>query len=134
MTVASIVLMSQTFVLPHNSYQLTVITRGLWAALGSLLGLFGGFVLMRQFFPHVPLFRHLIMETPDTVAINQAEMLADYSRLLNQTGVTTTPLRPSGKARFGDEIVQVVSDGSMIEKGASVTVIEVHGSRIVVEE
>ena len=133
MTIASIVLMSQTFVLPQNSYQLTVITRGLWAALGSLLGLFGGFVLMRQFFPHLPLFRHLIMEMPDAVAIDQAEKLADFSALLNQTGLTTTPLRPSGKARFGDEIVQVVSDGSMIEKGAEVTVIDVQGAKIVVE-
>lgn len=134
MTIASIVLMSQTFVLPHNSYQLTVITRGLWAALGSLIGLFGGFVLIRQFFPHVPLFRHLIMEAPDAVAIDQAEKLADFSRLLGQTGTTTTPLRPSGKARFGDEIVQVVSDGSMIDKGASVTVVDVQGAKIVVED
>lgn len=133
MTIASIVLMSQTFVLPQNSYQLTVITRGLWAALGSLLGLFGGFVLMRQLFPHIPLFRHLIMETPDTVAIDQAEKLADYSALMHQTGVTTTPLRPSGKARFGDQIVQVVSDGSMIDKGSTVTVVEVQGAKIVVE-
>lgn len=134
MTVAAIVLMSQTFVLPHNAYQLGVITRGLWAALGSLLGLFGGFVLMRQLFPHVPLFRHLIMETPDAIAIDRAEMLADYSRFLNETGLTTTPLRPSGKARFGDEIVQVVSDGSMIDKGVSVTAVDVRGAKIVVEE
>ncbi|PAY20391.1 nodulation protein NfeD [Rhodopirellula sp. SM50] len=134
MTIASIVLMSQTFVLPQNSYQLAVITRGLWAALGSLLGLFGGFVLMRQFFPHLPLFRHLIMETPDVEAIHQAEKLADFSALLHHTGQTTTPLRPSGKARFGDQIVQVVSDGSMIDKGVSVTVIDVQGAKVVVEE
>ncbi|MCA9136920.1 MAG: hypothetical protein KDB00_09175 [Planctomycetales bacterium] len=133
MTIASIVLMSQTFVIPHNSYQLAVITRGIWAALGSLLGLFGGFVLMRQFFPHLPLFRHLIMEAPDVEAIDQAEKLADFSALLHQTGITTTPLRPSGKARFGDQIVQVVSDGSMVEKGAPVTVVEVKGAKIVVE-
>jgi membrane-bound ClpP family serine protease len=133
MTIAAIVLMSQTFVLPHNSYQLTVITRGLWAALGSLLGLFGGFVLMRQLFPHLPLFRHLIMETPDAVAIEQAEKLVDLNFLLHQTGTTTTPLRPSGKARFGDRIVQVVSDGSMVDKGAEVTVVDVQGAKVVVE-
>jgi membrane-bound ClpP family serine protease len=134
MTIASIVLMSQTFVLPQNSYQLTVITRGLWAALGSVMAMLGGFVLVRQFLPHVPLFRHLMMETPDLVEIERAEMLADYSRLLNQTGVTTTPLRPSGKARFGEETVQVVSDGSMIDKGVAVTVVEVRGARVMVEE
>lgn len=134
MTIAAIVLMSQTFVLPQNSYQLTVVTKGLWGAIGSLLGLFGGFVLMRQLFPHVPLFKHLVMEAPDAVAIEEAEKLADFSGLLHQSGITTTPLRPSGKARFGDDTLQVVSDGSMIEKGVSVTVIEVQGVKIVVEE
>nr|WP_286178236.1 NfeD family protein [Rhodopirellula sp. JC639] len=89
---------------------------------------------MRQFFPHLPLFRHLVMETPDAQAIDQAEKLADFSALLNQTGQTTTPLRPSGKARFGDQIVQVVSDGSMIDKGVSVTVVDVQGAKVVVEE
>ncbi|MEO1525252.1 MAG: NfeD family protein [Planctomycetota bacterium] len=133
MTIASIVLMSQTFVLPQNSYQLGVITRGIWAALGGVLGLFGGFVLMRQLFPHVPLFKHLIMETPDAVAIDEAEKMADYGWLLNQSGETTTPLRPSGKARFGDDIVQVVSDGAMVEKGVSVKVVEVQGAKVVVE-
>ncbi|MEO1618558.1 MAG: NfeD family protein [Planctomycetota bacterium] len=133
MTIASIVLMSQTFVLPQNSYQLTVITRGIWIALISLVGLFGGFLVMRKFFPHMPLFKHLIMETPDVLAINEAEKLADFAALLNQTGVATTPLRPSGKARFGDDVIQVVSDGSMINKGAQVTVIEVQGAKVVVE-
>lgn len=133
MTIASIVLMSQTFVLPQNSYQLGVITRGVWAALGGLLGLFGGFVLMRQLFPHVPLFKHLIMETPDAGTIDEAEKIADYRWLMNQTGESTTPLRPSGKAKFGDEIVQVVSDGSMIEKGAAVKVVDVQGAKVVVE-
>ncbi|MEM0925586.1 MAG: NfeD family protein, partial [Planctomycetota bacterium] len=133
MTISSIVLMSQTFVLPQNSYQLTVITRGIWGALISLVGLFGGFFMMRKFFPHLPLFRHLVMETPDVLAIDQAEKLADFTALLNQIGTTTTPLRPSGKAKFGDEIIQVVSDGSMIEKGARVTVVEVQGAKVVVE-
>ncbi|OYP35712.1 hypothetical protein CGZ80_11060 [Rhodopirellula sp. MGV] len=133
MTIGAIVLMSQTFVLPKNSYQLTVVTRGLWAAIVSLLGMVGGFVLMRQLFPHVPLFRHLIMETPDAMAIDEAERLADFGWLLGQQGMTTTPLRPSGKAQFGDQIVQVVSDGSSIDKGNPVKVIEVQGTRVVVE-
>ena len=133
MTIASIVLMSQTFVLPQNSYQLAVITRGVWAALGGVFGLVGGFVLMRQLFPHVPLFKHLIMETPDAVAIDEAEKMADFTWLLNQTGETTTPLRPSGKAKFGDEIVQVVSDGAMVEKGVPIRVVDVQGAKVVVE-
>ena len=81
--------------LPQNSYQLGVITRGVWAALGGVLGLFGGFVLMRQLFPHVPLFKHLIMETPDAQAIDEAEKLARLSATCSTRPVkATTPLAP----------------------------------------
>ncbi len=73
------------------------------------------------------------MEAPDTIALDASEKLVDYSHLMNQTGTATTPLRPSGKARFGDQIIQVVSDGGMIDKGTPVLVIDVQGGKVVVE-
>ena len=127
MTLLALVLMSQTFVVPKNMYQLGVLTRGLWVAIGGLFGLFGGFLVMRWLFPHVPLFNALVMETPDSSAVDQAERLANFNHLQGKVGKTTTPLRPSGKARFGDEIIQVVSEGSMVDSGAEIRVIDVFG-------
>ncbi|MFG0263254.1 MAG: NfeD family protein, partial [Novipirellula sp. JB048] len=75
----------------------------------------------------------LTMEPPDAAAVSEAEKLADFSHLQGQAGVATTPLRPAGKARFGDQIVQVVSDGTPIASGDAVRVCEVHGTRVVVE-
>lgn len=134
LTLLGIVLMSQTFVLPRNVYQVEVLTRSIWIALGGLASTIAGFFLVRQFLPHVPILRNLVMEQGDVARIEASERLADFGYLRGQVGATTTPLRPAGKARFGNEIVAVVSDGTSIESGHSVRVIEVKGNRIVVED
>tara|TARA_R110002073_G_scaffold8761_9_gene46920 strand:+ start:1313 stop:3688 length:2376 start_codon:yes stop_codon:yes gene_type:complete len=133
LTVLGIVLMSQTFIVPRNVYQLQVLTQSIWTALFAGFGLIGGFIAFRMLMPHVPLLGSLTMEPPDTAAVNEAEKLADYTHLQGQVGTATTPLRPAGKARFGDQIVQVVSDGTPIASGDPVRVFEIHGTRIVVE-
>lgn len=133
LTVLGVVLMSQTFVIPRNVYQVQVLTRGIWVALGGAGGLVGGFVVMRMMLPHVPLLRGLVMEAPNEEVISESEKLGDYSALLGKTGTATTPLRLSGKARFGDQIVQVVSDGTPISAGDRVRVSEVHATKVVVE-
>ena len=134
LTMLGVVLMSQTFVIPRNVYQLEVFTRGIWIALGSLAAMIGGLVLIRALMPSVPLFRGLVMETPDALEAETRERLADFTHLQGQEGVATTPLRPSGKARFGDELVAVVSDGTAIGSGEAIRVLEVRGNRVVVEK
>lgn len=55
-----------------------------------------------------------------------------HRHLLNQIGETLSPLRPGGTAQFGDERIDVVSDGSAIEVGQKIRVILVEGHRVVV--
>jgi membrane-bound serine protease (ClpP class) len=42
-------------------------------------------------------------------------------------------LRPAGSAEFGDQRLDVVSDGDLVPKGSRVRVNHVEGSRVVVE-
>ena len=56
------------------------------------------------------------------------------NELIGQEGITITTLRPSGMALIGDERIDVVSDGTYIEKDKKVQVIAVEGMRIVVRE
>ena len=128
-----IVLMSQTFILPQNAFQYQILNRGIWTALSAVLGTITGLVAMRFMLPHVPIFNGLIMEPANDSQITEAEKLADYSNLLGLVGVTTTPLRPAGKINIDEQLVQVVSDGAVIPSGHSVRVIEVNGTRVVVE-
>ncbi len=52
---------------------------------------------------------------------------------LGQIGETTSPLRPGGKARFDDKIINVVSDAGMIDAGVRVKIIGASGHDAVVE-
>jgi len=52
--------------------------------------------------------------------------------LINQIGTALTNLRPSGTAVINGKRVDVVTEGSMIERGTPVKVIAVEGLRVVV--
>jgi membrane-bound serine protease (ClpP class) len=54
--------------------------------------------------------------------------------LLGAIGVAATPLRPAGKVKFGDEYLDVVAEGSFVQPGTRVQVIEIEGNRVVVKE
>ncbi|MFS0839628.1 NfeD family protein [Paenibacillus sp. 1P03SA] len=54
--------------------------------------------------------------------------------LVGQTGTSLTPLRPSGTAQFGEDRVDVVTEGGFIPAGRLVKVVLVEGSRVVVHE
>jgi len=58
----------------------------------------------------------------------------DLSGLNNQTGTAYTDLRPSGKATIGDQRIDVVTEGTMIDKDTPVRVVAVEGNRVVVRE
>ncbi|MBN2020269.1 MAG: hypothetical protein JW749_08595 [Sedimentisphaerales bacterium] len=51
---------------------------------------------------------------------------------VGQEGEAMSRLRPAGKARFGDAVVDVVAEGEFIDKGIKVKIIEIHGNRVVV--
>jgi membrane-bound serine protease (ClpP class) len=52
--------------------------------------------------------------------------------LVGRTGVAVTALRPAGTARFGESLLDVVSEGMFIPAGTAVTVVRVEGPRVVV--
>jgi len=56
----------------------------------------------------------------------------DLKALVGQEGVAMTQLRPSGMARFGDEKVDVVAEGEVIERNTRVKIVEVESNRVVV--
>ena len=136
MVLLSLVLAVQTFVLPTNSYQYDQFGRSLAMVASVMSGIVvGGFVL-RKYLHRAPFLGRVMLMPPDDDTreeLSRREALVDYDYLVDELGTTQTQLTPSGKARFGDVIVDVISDGDLIRKGESVRVIEVFGSRVVVE-
>ncbi|NBC97064.1 MAG: nodulation protein NfeD [Deinococcus-Thermus bacterium] len=62
----------------------------------------------------------------------QAKLVGDRSYLIGQIGTAMSDLRPAGVARFGDERVDVVSDGDYVAAGSRLRVLRAEGNRVVV--
>jgi len=58
----------------------------------------------------------------------------DLESLVGQEGKSLTVLRPAGTAQFGDLKVDVVTEGEFVPAGATVKVIRVEGTRVVVRQ
>jgi membrane-bound serine protease (ClpP class) len=54
--------------------------------------------------------------------------------LLHCSGVAITQLGPSGAAFINGKRVDVITEGALIDQGASVQVVAVRGMRVVVRE
>lgn len=103
---------------------------------GCLVGaMIAGFTFI-WYLPNIPYLNRLMLR-PSGLQLEPPEALDSLqplARLLGDIGVAATPLRPAGKVKFGDEFIDVVSEGSFVPEGTRVQVIEIEGTRIVVKE
>ncbi len=61
------------------------------------------------------------------------EFATPHNLVPGREGIAVTTLRPSGKARFGDHVVDVVTEGGFIAAETSVAVVSTDGMRTVVK-
>jgi membrane-bound serine protease (ClpP class) len=130
LVLVSLVLASQSFVLPTNDYQIRQLQWTLIGSLGLLVGVGVVGLLLRRWLPSIPLFRGIVLEPPAGAADSDDDDAALVS-LVGREGVATTRLAPAGKARIDGRVIDVVSDG-FVEPGAAVTVVELRGTRVIV--
>ncbi|MFM8274369.1 MAG: NfeD family protein [Gemmata sp.] len=105
----------------------------LFAMMGALVGAF----VIARFLPQVPYANRMMLTPPGdepAAAESQLPGASAAAGLLGAIGTTTTALRPAGVVRFGEQFVDVVSDGGFIPAGTRVHVIAVEGTRIVVKD
>jgi membrane-bound ClpP family serine protease len=132
---ASLILASQTFIIPHNVYQLAEMQHTLWMLMAAVAGVAVAAVVLRRWLPNAPIVNQILLEPPsrdEVQSLSQRESLGLRENLRGASGTTTTPLMPGGKARIGNQLLDVIADGEAIPRGAEVVVTEVHGSRIIV--
>ena len=58
----------------------------------------------------------------------------DLDYLLGKKGIAETDLRPTGVGNFEGVNLDVISDGKYISKGASLEIIKVNGSKLIVKQ
>ncbi|MGB0993008.1 MAG: NfeD family protein [Akkermansiaceae bacterium] len=98
------------------------------------IGIIGSTVLLlllMRFLPDVPLFSKLVMGAELSKGAAMDDEDCDSVRAGMQ-GVAVTDLRPSGKAKFGSEILDVTASVGLIEEGAAVAIKSEDGMGIVV--
>ncbi|MDZ4780191.1 MAG: NfeD family protein [Planctomycetia bacterium] len=137
MIITSLVLASQTFVLPGNASEMHEMKRSLLVVVGAGAGFMVAAVSLQRFLPHTPWFSRIVLAPlthEEADELGARESMADWQHLLGCQGVTTTRLAPAGKAQFGDALLDVTSPGQYVAAGQPVEVIEVHGAHVVVRE
>jgi membrane-bound serine protease (ClpP class) len=120
---------------------LTTTVKTLTISLGAVVAIAA---VINRYLPHIPIFNAIILHPPNSQASAQGPKLrtnaagfdddSPFVDLYGLTGTAQSVLRPAGKARFGDRLVDVVSNGPYIQAGAPVEVVEVAGNRVVVRE
>jgi membrane-bound serine protease (ClpP class) len=114
-----------------------------WGVVGLSFG-FGGFVLLAwllsKYLPRIQFLSGLILIPTaagqgSTMRVNMTTPPESRATGVNlgDLGEVISTLRPTGKVRFGDAIVDVVAEGDFIDKGAKVEIIEIHGNKVIVK-
>ena len=116
-----------------------------WTNVGSTFGSLAigmalaavGAVTLTWSLPSIPFLNKMVLKPPAEEAESAMSMSLSNSGvvgLLGAMGVAVTPLRPSGKAQFGGQFIDVIADGDYVAPGGRVQVVEIEGPRIVVKE
>jgi membrane-bound serine protease (ClpP class) len=104
--------------------------------LGQILAAFMGAVVIAwglgKLLPSTPLYGQLVSTAASGVT-SVAHQARHHQAMLGQLGIALSPLRPGGKAQFGDSILDVVTQGEMVDRGRSVRVISHSATELVVE-
>ena len=100
----------------------------------ALLVAIGGALALLRVLPKLPFGRRLVLAGGLGAEVPAAAAPAPTPRgaRAGDRGVSLSPLRPAGVARFGEARVDVVSEGSYVGAGEPIEVIRVEGSRVVV--
>ena len=124
---------------PKYDFDWQMLHNGAW---GFGLGFVGFLIvawILAKFLPKTRLFGDLVLAPAPAGAELKVNMTApaqgENSNInVGDVGEVLSPLRPTGQARFGDAVVDVVAEGVFLEKTQKVKIIEIHGNRVVVRE
>ncbi|HEX4412464.1 MAG TPA: NfeD family protein [Lacipirellulaceae bacterium] len=135
MILASLVLATQTFILPRTESQMIELRHSLSIVATATLIVIAASIALRRYLPSAPVFRKLLLNPPpeeELMDLEYRESLADFSHLLGQEGTAATNLMPAGKAEFNGQLVDVIADGLPIDRGAKIVVVKTRGNRVLV--
>ena len=94
-------------------------------------------LILARFLPRTSLYRRFVLSADIPSGPSLAGAPRDFGPAYDVSpgteGTAVTTLRPSGKARFADHVVDVVTEGEFIAADTAVRVVSTDGMRVVVK-
>lgn len=104
---------------------------GLLVIFSAIMVSIAGIAMLLRYLPTMPVARGLLIETPDA-AVLAIDNPTRSAIEIGDIGIVESPLRPGGKARFGQEVFEVQSQGDYVERGEKVRVVKREGAVVFV--
>jgi membrane-bound serine protease (ClpP class) len=103
----------------------------------ALIGAAIVIALLARYLPRTSVYRRFALMTSNPPGPSLAGIPREFATAIDLSpgteGISLSILRPSGKARFLDQIIDVVTQGEFIPANTSVTVVRRDGMRVVVK-
>lgn len=109
------------------------LTSGLYAVIGVLIGGGASFFFLKVF-KQREMWTKITLKYQLTKEGGYNSMNEDYEQLVNSEAITLTDLRPVGTIKINNTNYSAISNGQWIEKDSTVRVVEVDGTKILVEK
>lgn len=122
---------SLPFALPQFDYTWDGVVLGIKVIASAMMASAIGAIILSRYLTKMPVVGRIVAANPrnEDVVMPEAYPRAAF---LGEVGKTVGPLRPAGKARFGDSLIDVVSQSDYIDRDEPIEVVERRGNRIVV--
>ncbi|MFH1777314.1 MAG: NfeD family protein [Candidatus Omnitrophota bacterium] len=108
------------------------ISHALYIIAYAFIGAFLIIILTLRFLPQTTFWKKFILAASEKKTAGFKSRDLPNEKYLGKIGKTTTVLRPSGKAIFDKELLDVVTDGEFIEKNTFVVIAKIEKNRIMV--
>src|SRR5438874_5259674 len=93
-------------------------------------------VLLARYLPRTSIYRRFALITSNPPGPSLAGAPREFATTLalspGMQGVSLSILRPSGKARFADHIVDVITQGEFVAPNTAITIVQTDGMRVIV--
>jgi membrane-bound serine protease (ClpP class) len=140
MMIFALIMASRRVLLPESAHDTQRLTIDVLTVLGSFVGFFVVLMFLANYLGELPFLSRLALAPPADDALPPVASLASPSLSVyaadavdvGHVGRTQGPLRPSGRARFGENLVDVVTEGDFVDHDTEIKIVQKQGNRVVV--
>ena len=137
--ISSVILASQSFVIPETPRELAAFRQTVVVAALSGMSFAVVAVWVTKRLGKIPILNRLALQPPppddESLPTSSSEdkklsQIHAFPVAIGDIGIAESPLRPAGRVAFGDIYVDVITDGSFVDPGTEVRVIDVSANRV----